>query len=258
MSPIPAIAVYVLHHDPLARACIVASLRGHPALDLRGEGDDLGIFEGGVMSADSSSVVVADQANALAVARTPRPTTGARSFRPGIVIVSGCDREWDLREALTHHVRGYLVAGFPLEQLAECVRAVQRGNRFLCARAAARLAESFAFEPLTDREREVLSLVIEGLCNKSIGRRLDISNGTVKSHLKSTYSKLNVVSRTQAIAAAERRGLLEPLQVEDLSEANESPTAHAVSDRLRVPPSPMTLVVPPSAIVRAPHLSLQY
>ncbi|MEO9063630.1 MAG: LuxR C-terminal-related transcriptional regulator [Burkholderiaceae bacterium] len=72
-------------------------------------------------------------------------------------------------------------------------------------------------EPLTAREEEVLRLVVEGLCNKSIGRRLDIAVGTVKSHLKSSFDKLDVCSRTQAMAAVERRGLLrEPPQRPDL------------------------------------------
>jgi hypothetical protein len=54
----------------------------------------------------------------------------------------------------------------------------------------------------------VLHLVVEGLCNKAIGRHLGIAVGTVKSHLKATFDKLNVESRTQAVAAVERRGLL--------------------------------------------------
>ena len=73
---------------------------------------------------------------------------------------------------------------------------------------AGRLAESLALEPLTGREEEVLELVVQGLCNKAIGKRLGIAVGTVKSHLKSAFDKLDVESRTQAVAAVERRGLL--------------------------------------------------
>jgi DNA-binding NarL/FixJ family response regulator len=63
-------------------------------------------------------------------------------------------------------------------------------------------------EPLTAREEQVLRLVVAGLCNKAIGRQLGIAVGTVKSHLKSAFEKLDVQSRTQAAAAVERRGLL--------------------------------------------------
>ena len=61
---------------------------------------------------------------------------------------------------------------------------------------------------MTARESEVLRLVVEGVGNKSIARRLTIAVGTVKSHLKAIFGKLSVESRTQAIAVAERRGLL--------------------------------------------------
>ena len=58
------------------------------------------------------------------------------------------------------------------------------------------------------REEDVLCLVVEGLGNKAISRRLGIAVGTVKSHLKAAFDKLDVKSRTQAVAAVERRGLL--------------------------------------------------
>ena len=105
-------------------------------------------------------------------------------------------------------MRGYLLVGCSLDDLAAGVRAVHRGARHLSPQVAARLAESISIEPLTAREEEVLRLVVEGLCNKAIGRRLGIAVGTVKSHLKSTFDKLNVESRTQAVAVVERRGLL--------------------------------------------------
>ena len=127
---------------------------------------------------------------------------------PKVVILAGIDREWEIRSALSRGVRGYLLVGCALDELADGVRAVHRGARHLSPRVAARLAESMSVEPLTAREEEVLRLVVEGMCNKAIGRRLGIAVGTVKSHLKSTFDKLDVQSRTQAVAAVERRGLL--------------------------------------------------
>ena len=60
----------------------------------------------------------------------------------------------------------------------------------------------------TEREGQVLNLLAEGLCNKHIAARLDISLGTVKAHLRSAFGKLGVHSRTEAILMAEHRGLL--------------------------------------------------
>jgi DNA-binding NarL/FixJ family response regulator len=63
-------------------------------------------------------------------------------------------------------------------------------------------------EPLTDRERAVLALLADGKTNKEIGADIHIEESTVKSHLKSIYGKLRVVSRTEAVSVAMRRGLI--------------------------------------------------
>jgi DNA-binding NarL/FixJ family response regulator len=154
-----------------------------------------------------ADVVVADYSQGVACA-AEYAGRGARCGSPKVVVVAGIDREWEIRCALELGVRGYLLIGCSLEELAEGVRAVHRGARHLSAQVAARLAESMSLEALTSREEEVLRLVVEGLCNKAIGRQLGIAVGTVKSHLKSTFDKLNVESRTQAVAVVERRGLL--------------------------------------------------
>src|SRR5207244_6509368 len=86
--------------------------------------------------------------------------------------------------------------------------------------------------PLTAREEEVLRLVVEGLCNKAISSRLGIAVCTVKSHLKSTFDKLNVESRTQAVAAVERRGLLR--QSHQLTHPKSRSEAGPIAQRTRV------------------------
>jgi two-component system NarL family response regulator len=73
---------------------------------------------------------------------------------------------------------------------------------------ACKLAERLNAEVLTARELEVLRLVAEGKPNKLIGAALAITEVTVKSHVQSVFRKLNVLSRTEAIAVASRRGLL--------------------------------------------------
>lgn len=155
---------------------------------------------------DYSPVPLLGPKSARSVAR-PVPWSARFEKKPGPPFV-GIDREWEIRRALEHGVRGYLLVGCALDELAVGVRAVHRGARHLSTEVAARLAESVALEPLTAREEQVLRLVAEGLCNKAIGRKLGIAVGTVKSHLKSAFDKLDVESRTQAVAAVERRGLL--------------------------------------------------
>jgi two-component system NarL family response regulator len=72
-----------------------------------------------------------------------------------------------------------------------------------------KLAATMSSETLTGRELDVLTLLARGKSNKEIGANLYISETTVKAHLRSIFGKLNVLSRTEAIAAASRRGLVQ-------------------------------------------------
>ena len=72
----------------------------------------------------------------------------------------------------------------------------------------AKLAQRVTDDSLTDREREVLTLVAEGRSNREIGSEIHIEESTVKTHLKSIFAKLHAESRTEAVMVATRRGLL--------------------------------------------------
>jgi two-component system NarL family response regulator len=74
---------------------------------------------------------------------------------------------------------------------------------------ALRLAEHITTESLSKRELDVVTLLAHGKSNKEIGEELHISETTVKSHLKNIFTKLNVLSRTEAVTTAVQRGLIE-------------------------------------------------
>lgn len=211
MSLDPRIKVRILHGDPITRAGLAAALGRYADLEIDASAQDPGAVPSPHPAEQRwSDVVVADYRHGVAtVAEAAR--TAARSGTPKVMIVAAVDREWEIRDALARGVRGYLLTACAVDELASGVRAVHRGERHLGARIAARLAESLTVEPLTAREEDVLNLVVSGHCNKAISRSLGIAVGTVKSHLKSAFGKLNVQSRTQAVAAVERRGLLRDL-----------------------------------------------
>ncbi len=98
------------------------------------------------------------------------------------------------------------------DELHRGIRAAARGEAPLAPKAAVALlaarAETVPGSDLSDREREVLVLVAEGLANKQIARRLAISEKTVKGHLTKIFHSIGVVDRTQAALWAERNGLL--------------------------------------------------
>jgi two-component system, NarL family, nitrate/nitrite response regulator NarL len=110
---------------------------------------------------------------------------------------------------------GYLTTGTDARQLCEAITAVARGRTVLAPELQAGIAgeirrrEVLDRPLLSDRERQALSLIAEGLNAPDIGERLHLSTGTVKSHLTKLYEKLEVSDRAAAVATAMRRGLLE-------------------------------------------------
>jgi DNA-binding NarL/FixJ family response regulator len=116
---------------------------------------------------------------------------------------------------------GYLLKTTEADELCEAIRAAAAGQVRLAPEAAARLMREVRApespEALTKREAEVLKLVARGKANKQVARELFIDEKTVKSHVHSILSKLNVKSRTQAALYAVRVGLV---TVDDLGETS--------------------------------------
>ncbi|HWH41196.1 MAG TPA: response regulator transcription factor [Usitatibacter sp.] len=206
MSAAERIRVEILHADPIARAGLVVACGRYKELEVRESAYPAECQALSRRFLDRSwDVVVADYAVGLAIA--------AMAGRSGLawpraVIVTAPHREWEIRSALQAGVLGYVLSGCGVEDVAAAIRAAYRGVRYLSPQAAARLAESVSREALTAREHDVLSLMTQGLSNKAIANRLEISAGTVKSHLKAIFAKLEVRSRAQAMLTAEERGLL--------------------------------------------------
>jgi DNA-binding NarL/FixJ family response regulator len=128
-----------------------------------------------------------------------------------VVFTSFSDRE-RIVQALDAGAVGYLLKDAEPDELHAALRAAARGEAPLTPRAAAALLEDRrsrpAEVPLTARELEVLGLVVEGLANKQIARRMGISEKTVKGHLTNLFQRIGVADRTQAALWAERTGVL--------------------------------------------------
>jgi GAF domain-containing protein/DNA-binding CsgD family transcriptional regulator len=104
--------------------------------------------------------------------------------------------------------KGYLLKDVPREALMDCIRRVHAGETSIAGHLVAKLADRVSGETLSQRELEVLKVMAQGKSNKEIGSALFISEGTVKSPGKAIFAKMNVVSRTEAVAEATRRGLI--------------------------------------------------
>jgi len=126
-----------------------------------------------------------------------------------LVLTSYSDSE-RIVAALDAGAVGYLLKDADPEDVLSGIRAVSRGESPIHPRAARQLLGVRAGSPqvqLTARESEVLTLVKQGLANKQIARRLDISERTVKAHLTSAFARIGVTDRTQAALWAQRHGL---------------------------------------------------
>ncbi|MCX5039091.1 MULTISPECIES: response regulator [Streptomyces] len=139
--------------------------------------------------------------------------TAAIAARPGaprVLIVTTYDSDADTLPAIEAGATGYLLKDAPPEDLADAVRTAAAGRTALAPAVADRLMNRLRTPgtTLTRRETEVLTLVAGGLSNQAIGHRLHLTEGTVKSHLARIYAKLDVDSRTAAVATATSLGLI--------------------------------------------------
>ena len=126
-----------------------------------------------------------------------------------IVVLTTYDSDNDIYRAIKAGTNGYLLKDARREELLDCIRKVDRGETCIPHGLMEKLVTGIRSEPLTDREAEVLKLLANGKSNKEIGSRLSISKFTVKGHLHNIFTKLNVLSRTEAVTAATRRGLVQ-------------------------------------------------
>ena len=128
-----------------------------------------------------------------------------------VLVLTTYDTDSDVLPAVEAGATGYLLKDAPREDLFRAVEAAARGEAVLSPAVASRLmgrVREPAREPLSQREREVLTLVARGSTNKEAAKKLFISEATVKTHLIHVYAKLGVKDRAAAVAVAFERGLL--------------------------------------------------
>jgi DNA-binding NarL/FixJ family response regulator len=129
--------------------------------------------------------------------------------RAQIIVLTTFDGDEDIYRAIKGGAKAYLLKDTARDALVDCIRRVHAGETYLPPALAAKLAERVSGEALSAREIEVLRRIAAGKSNKEIGAELFISEGTVKTHVKSIFAKLDVVSRTEAVATATRRGWIQ-------------------------------------------------
>jgi DNA-binding NarL/FixJ family response regulator len=126
-----------------------------------------------------------------------------------IIMLTTFEGDVEVQRALEAGARGYLLKNMPPSTLLDTIRQVHAGKRRVSPELAAQIAERISDESLTVREVEVLQQVAGGNRNRDIADLLRISEETVKVHLKHIMDKLGASDRTQAVAIAVRRGIIQ-------------------------------------------------
>jgi len=125
-----------------------------------------------------------------------------------VIVLTTFESEQDVHLAVKAGARSYLLKDTPRPMLVETIRQVHRGKTCIPPSIGQKLVENMSRPVLTPREMDILKLIAEGKSNKVIADNLGITEGTVKTHVKSLLGKLQAPGRTAAVKEAVHRGLV--------------------------------------------------
>ena len=198
----------VADDHPIVREGIVANLKQGSDLKVLGEAND-GVEVLALIKQHRPDIALLDlrmpQMNGLEVLMA----LNELKLQTRVIVMTAFENEEDVQRAMKAGARGYLLKDCPQQILLDAVRRVYRGEVYLLPQIAQRLVDRMQKPQLSPRELEVLKAVAAGKSNKEIGVQLFISECTVKTHVESLLDKLGSETRTSAVKAAARRGLLQ-------------------------------------------------
>lgn len=202
------ISVLIVDDHPLLREGVAAVLEAEGDIVIAGEARDGG--EAVAMFSRTPCDIVLmdlqmpgmDGVEAIAAIRAQAPE--AR-----IIVLTTYAGDVRALRALKAGASGYLLKSSLRRELIDTIRAVHGGKRHLHPQVAHDIAVNAIAEALSEREVDVLRRVSTGQANKEIARDLSLSEDTVKGHMRSIFSKLDVTDRTQAVTVGHRRGIIQ-------------------------------------------------
>jgi two-component system, NarL family, nitrate/nitrite response regulator NarL len=200
--------------QPLYRDAVARAIRERPELELVGQAGD---------GREALAAIGESQPDVAVIDRTLTGLSGYQvlnavardGLRTRVVLIAAKPEPGDVYAALAEGAAGYLTKDADARELCDAITAVARGKTVLASELQAGVAGEIRLRApherpvMSERERETLTLIAEGLSAPQIGRTLHLSTATVKTHLQHIYEKLGVSERAAAVAEAMRRGLLE-------------------------------------------------
>lgn len=125
-----------------------------------------------------------------------------------LLIMTTYDGDEDIFRSLSQGAKGYILKDAPRQEILLAIRAVNADQSYTSSSIATKALQRMVKPNLTQRELDVLEQLAQGRSNKDIARRLEITEGTAKTHVKAILTKLDAISRTEAVTVAHRRGLV--------------------------------------------------
>ena len=202
-----SIRVLLIEHQPLTRIGIKAVLNAEEDIDV-------------IAEADSA-------ASGFTLFKTLRPDVTILSLRmpdscaiddlesyfteddsAKIIVLAEHAGDAEISKALKRGALGYICGDILPNDLVAAIRTVSKGKKYIPEEIAQILSENIGREELTKSEQTVLQMIVGGMSNKEIGFALDVTENTVKTHVKNIFDKIGVSDRTSAATLAIKRGLV--------------------------------------------------
>jgi len=211
-SPSPRIRVLVVDDHAMVRRGLATFLKVFDDLELAGEAAS-GQAAIQLCNQLQPDVVLMDMVMPDMDGASATRLIRSQSESIQVVALTSFKEEILVQSALQAGAIGYLLKDVSADELAQAIRAAHVGRTTLSPEAAQALVHAAGQPPkpgldLTERERVVLSLMVEGLNNTQIAGRLAVSPSTIKSHVSNILTKLGAASRTEAVTLALRHGLV--------------------------------------------------
>lgn len=208
MSSRPTIRVMVVDDHQMVRNGLAMFIKGFDDLELVGEAAD-GDEAIRLCSEVQPDVVLMDivMPNRDGISATREIRQRCPNVR--VIALTSFAETGQVKGMLQAGAIGYLLKDASVDELVDAIRAACEGRPTLGWRATQALINTELAPELTEREREVLNLMADGLTNRQIAARLNISTNTVNSHVRNILSKLGAANRTEAVVTARKHDLLD-------------------------------------------------
>jgi DNA-binding NarL/FixJ family response regulator len=201
------IRVLVVDDHPVVRAGLASMLSSIPGLTVSGAAST---------GEEALQLIDREQPDVLLLDLRMPGMTGiellnairTKPMPPKALVLTSYESDEEIYRAIEAGAQGYLLKSTPQAEIVTAIQAVHSGRHHIPPRIAARLAERMVRSALTQRELEILEMVVRGLTNKQIGNALGISENTARNHINSVIRKLDVSGRTEAATAAIQQGLV--------------------------------------------------